>query len=250
MMTPERRVAVITGGAGAIGSACVDSFVRAGWDVWSLDKVVQAQREHVKVGVVDLADSAAINSISDQILAEGPIHALVNNAAHQLNKPLIDTSDEDWNRVLGVNVTGPFRLIRQFAPGLIQTGGAIVNVASVHAFATSVNVAAYATSKGALVALTRAAAVELGPVGVRCNAVVPGAVDTPMLREGLGRRPHPDGPEGNRRLLEERTPLGRIDGPEVIAESVLFLADGNLSPYTTGQELVVDGGALAKLSTE
>ena len=112
------------------------------------------------------------------------------------------------------------------------------------------NVAVYAISKGALAALTRSAAIELAAAGIRCNAVLPGAVDTPMLREGLDRRPHPDGPDGNLNELAARTPLGFVATADQIAPSVVHLADGELSPYTTGQMLVVDGGATIKLGTE
>jgi NAD(P)-dependent dehydrogenase (short-subunit alcohol dehydrogenase family) len=120
----------------------------------------------------------------------------------------------------------------------------------VHAVATSANVAAYAVSKGALVSLTRSAAIDLAPLGVRCNAVLPGAVKTPMLLDGLSRRPHPRGPQGNLDDLGSRTPLGFVADPEAIAPTILFLADSLRSPYTTGQSLVVDGGASIRLSTE
>ena len=112
------------------------------------------------------------------------------------------------------------------------------------------NVAVYAISKGALVALTRSAAIELAAAGIRCNAVLPGAVDTPMLRAGLDRRYHPDGPEGNLRELASRTPLGFVATPAQIAPSVVHLADGEQTPYITGQTLVIDGGATIKLGTE
>jgi NAD(P)-dependent dehydrogenase (short-subunit alcohol dehydrogenase family) len=125
-----------------------------------------------------------------------------------------------------------------------------VNVSSVHALATSPNVAAYAVSKAALAGLTRTAALELALHGIRCNAVLPGAVMSDMLRAGLSRREHPEGPQGNLDALIARTPLGFVATPEQIAPSIVFLADGERSPYTTGQLLVVDGGAMIRLGTE
>jgi NAD(P)-dependent dehydrogenase (short-subunit alcohol dehydrogenase family) len=119
-----------------------------------------------------------------------------------------------------------------------------VNVASVHGLATSQSVAAYAASKGGLIALTRAAALELAAEGVRVNAVVPGAIETEALREGFSRRQNAE------ELLISRTPLGRIGSPRDVAEAILFLADASRSSFITGQTIVVDGGALAQLSTE
>ena len=168
----------------------------------------------------------------------------------QVNKPLAETSDEEWALVMNTNVRGAFECMRALTPSLAATNGAVVNIASVHAVATSQNISAYAASKGALVALTRAAAVELAHHGIRCNAVLPGAVDTPMLQDGLSRRPHPDGPAGNLEELRQRTPLQMVASPDDIAKSVLFLADNDRSPYVTGQSLIADGGATARLSTE
>ena len=133
---------------------------------------------------------------------------------------------------------------------LSHSRGAVVNISSVHAIATSINVAVYAISKGALSALTRSAAVELAASGVRCNAVLPGAVDTAMLRDGLDRRYHPEGTAGNLAALAAGTPLGFVATPDQIAPSVVPLADSRQSPYTTGQMLVVDGGVTAKLGSE
>jgi NAD(P)-dependent dehydrogenase (short-subunit alcohol dehydrogenase family) len=130
-------------------------------------------------------------------------------------------------------------------------GGAIVNVSSVHAVATSKDIAAYAASKGGMLALTRAMAIEFAPVNVRVNAILPGAVDTPMLRAGLNRD------HAGRGSLEERlenlarnTVSGKIGTPAEIAQAIFFLADGELSSFMTGQALIVDGGATARLSTE
>ena len=118
---------------------------------------------------------------------------------------------------------------------------------SVHAFATSAGSGAYAASKGAVLAFTRAAAIDLAPDNIRVNAVLPGAVDTAMLSEGLNRS---DDPKAARSNLEQRTIMGRVGRPEEIAQAILFLADEDRSSFITGQNLIVDGGALARLSTE
>jgi NAD(P)-dependent dehydrogenase (short-subunit alcohol dehydrogenase family) len=130
-------------------------------------------------------------------------------------------------------------------------GGAIVNVSSVHAVATSKDIAAYAASKGGMLALTRAMAIEFAPVNVRVNAILPGAVDTPMLRAGMNRDHAGSGTlEDRLENLARNTVSGKIGKPEEIAQSIFFLADESQSAFMTGQALIVDGGATARLSTE
>ena len=126
-----------------------------------------------------------------------------------------------------------------------------MNVGSVHAIATSANIATCAASKGALLALTRALAIELAPDRIRINAVLPGAVDTPMLHSGLTGG-HLQGADVQEliRDLGRRTVIGRVGQPEEIAQAILFLADNDRSSFMTGQSLVVDGGTTARLSTE
>jgi NAD(P)-dependent dehydrogenase (short-subunit alcohol dehydrogenase family) len=128
---------------------------------------------------------------------------------------------------------------------------AIVNVSSVHAVATSANISAYAASKGGLLALTRAMAIEFAPDNIRVNAILPGAVDTPMLRAGL-QRGHVSGSTMTDRLenLARKTVNRRVGTPEEIAHAIYFLADSTQSSFMTGQALIIDGGATARLSTE
>jgi NAD(P)-dependent dehydrogenase (short-subunit alcohol dehydrogenase family) len=130
-------------------------------------------------------------------------------------------------------------------------GGAIVNVSSVHAVQTSANIASYAASKGGLLALTRAMAIEFAPDNIRVNAILPGAVDTPMLHAGLGRG-HVGAGDLHQRLenLASKTVNGRVGKPSEIASAIYFLADDQQSSFMTGQALIVDGGATARLSTE
>jgi NAD(P)-dependent dehydrogenase (short-subunit alcohol dehydrogenase family) len=159
---------------------------------------------------------------------------------------------EEWDAVMASNLRSVF-LAAKLAYPLLEAkgGGAIVNVSSVHAVATSKDISAYAASKGGLLALTRAMAIEFAPVNVRVNAILPGAVDTPMLRAGLGRD-HAGGGSIDQRLenLARNTVSGKIGKPEEIANAIYFLSDSNQSSFMTGQALIVDGGATARLSTE
>lgn len=154
--------------------------------------------------------------------------------------------------VMATNLRAVF-LSAQLAYPLLMAagGGAFVNVSSVHAVQTSANIAAYAASKGGILALTRAMAIEFAKDNIRVNAILPGAVDTPMLRAGLDRG-HVSGPSMSERLdnLARKTVNGRIGTPEEIAHAIYFLADDTQSSFMTGQALIVDGGATARLSTE
>lgn len=242
---------IVTGACGGIGSATTAAFREAGWYVIGIDRAPPSGTPDTDEFV--LADLAADNGISElrkKLSHVSELDALVNNAAVQVNGPLVETSDEDWDRVMNTNVRAAFQMIRAFHSALSAASGAVVNIGSVHSVATSLNVSVYAASKGALAALTRSTALELASDGIRSNAVLPGAVMTPMLEDGLGRRPHPQGLSGNANDLIARTPLGFIASPAQIAPTILHLADGDLSPYTTGQMMIVDGGATARLSTE
>jgi glucose 1-dehydrogenase len=245
------RVAVVTGAANGIGRACVTAFMEAGWDVAGIDRVDRP------VGMpgrwyarIDLGVRSTGQRLKVFFAEVGGFDALVNNAAITLPKPLSETSDEEWAAVHATNAAAPFVGMREAVP-FLRSGGAIVNVSSVHALATSNGMLAYAASKGAVVAMTRAAALELGPRGIRVNAVLPGAVDTAMLRGDMVARGGA-GQAGDDRLAEiaARTPLGRIGRPDEIASVVLFLADGERSSFITGQSIVADGGVLARLASE
>jgi NAD(P)-dependent dehydrogenase (short-subunit alcohol dehydrogenase family) len=245
------RVAVITGVTGGIGRACAVAFMEAGWDVAGLGRAARPEGLPGRwYGQVDLGLRTATERLRSFFAEVGRIDALVNNAALQVTKPVESTADADWAAVMATNAAAPFVAIREAIPYLRAARGAVVNVASVHALATSGGVAAYAASKGALVALTRSAAVELGPDGVRVNALIPGAVDTKMLRRDAGARLGGSDADAGLAALAARTPLGRIGRPEEIAQAVLFLADGERSSFITGQALVADGGVLARLASE
>jgi NAD(P)-dependent dehydrogenase (short-subunit alcohol dehydrogenase family) len=248
-----KRVVAITGVAGGIGRATAKVFYEAGWLIVGIDRREPDDLDEIHRFVrADISETDAPHHVFESIIAkEGRLDALVNNAALQICKSIVETSAEDWDAVNACNVRAVFLSMKQSYMLLKQCGGAIVNVSSVHAVATSCGIAAYAASKGALLALTRAAALEFGPDGVRVNAVLPGAVDTPMLHAGLGRG-HVQGDTTAKlvRGLGKKHVMGRVGKPQEIGQTILFLADSDRSSFMTGQALIVDGGATARLSTE
>lgn len=248
------RTLVITGAAGGIGRATVHLFAEKGWRVIGVDRAPFGDFPATGIFVRgDIADPAALDELFAQTRASTEqIHALVNNAAVQVAKPIVDTSIEEWDAVMTSNLRSVFMGVKLFHPLLKASGqGAVVNVSSVHAVATSKNIAAYAASKGGLLALTRAMAIEFAPDNIRVNAILPGAVDTQMLRAGLVRD-HAGGGSLQERLenLASKTVNGRVGTPDEIAQAIYFLANHEQSSFMTGQALIVDGGATARLSTE
>lgn len=249
------RAVLITGAAGGIGRATVHRFASQGWRVIGVDRSPFGD-DFPQDGFFiqsDISVGANLESIFEQAHAHtGYLNALVNNAAVQIAKPIIHTSVEEWDAVMASNLRSVF-LSAKLAFSLFNAagGGAIVNVSSVHAVATSANIAAYAASKGGLLALTRAMAIEFAPNNIRVNAILPGAVDTPMLRAGLVRD-HVQGGDIQTRLdnLARKTVNGRVGTPDEIAHAIYFLADSTQSSFMTGQAMIVDGGATARLSTE
>ena len=249
------RTALVTGAAGGIGRAVVDLFAANSWQVIGVDRA-QFGDGFPESGIFIQSD-ISVGENMETIFKEarrftGTLDALINNAALQVAKPLLETSVEEWDAVMASNLRSVFLGTKLAHPLLKNSGaGAIVNVSSVHAVATSADIAAYAASKGGMLAFTRAIAIEFAPDDIRVNAILPGAVDTPMLRAGLGRG-HVSGSDVLQRLdnLARKTVSGKIGTPEEIARAIYFLADHDQSSFMTGQALIVDGGATARLSTE
>ena len=254
MSTNNPKSILITGAAGGIGRATVTLFSENGWRVIGVDRA--AFDDFPTSGhfiQADLSQPDALAQIFEQARAVTPtLNALVNNAAVQVAKPLLETTVEEWDAVMASNLRSAFLGVKLAHPLLKAAGGgAVVNVSSVHAVQTSANIAAYAASKGGLLALTRAMAIEFAGDNIRVNAILPGAVDTPMLRAGLGRG-HVSGGDIHTRLdnLARKTVNGRVGQPAEIARAIYFLADDEQSSFMTGQAMIVDGGATARLSTE
>ena len=164
----------------------------------------------------------------------GRIHVLVNAAGIQLRKPAIDVEEEEWQALLAVNLSAAFALSRAAAPALIEHKGSIINIASLSATRVLPNIVPYGATKAALTQLSNGLAVELGPSGVRVNAIAPGHIITPMTQPDLAK------PDVSGRLLP-RIPLGRFGTADEVAEAAIFLASQR-ARYITGTVLAVDGG--------
>ena len=249
------KTVLITGAAGGIGRATVKLFAEYGWQVIGVDR--SEFGEPFPENGLFIQSDVSVGANLETIFAKahaytGSLNALVNNAGIQVSKPLLQTSVDEWDTVMANNLRSVFLSVKLAHPLFKNAGGgAIVNVSSVHAVATSVNIAAYAASKGGLLAFTRAMAIEFAPDNIRVNAILPGAVDTPMLRAGM-QRGHLQGVDIQDRLdnLARKTVNGRVGLPSEIAHAIYFLADDTQSSFMTGQALIVDGGATARLSTE
>jgi NAD(P)-dependent dehydrogenase (short-subunit alcohol dehydrogenase family) len=255
MMSEKKRTVLITGSEGGIGRASVDLFLEKGWRVIGVDRR-QNSEDHsadffsIEADISEPGQIANIYSQAEKIT--GVLDAVINNAAIQIAKSIMDTTAEEWDITMASNLRSVFLGVKLAHPFLVAAGGgAIVNVSSVHAIATSANISAYAASKGGLLALTRAMAIEFAPNAIRVNAILPGAVDTPMLRGSMERDLF-----GNATIqarldnLASKTVNGRVGLPREIASAIYFLADNDQSSFMTGQALVIDGGATARLSTE
>lgn len=252
---PEQRVMMITGAAGGIGRATVQLFHEKGWRVIGVDR--KAFGDGFPAGGLfiqaDISLQESIHTIFEKTNQyTDTLDALINNAAYQVNKSILETTVEEWDLVMASNLRSVFLSAKLAHPLLAANGGgAIVNTSSVHAIQTSSKIAAYAASKGGLLALTRQMAIDFAKDNIRVNAILPGAVDTPMLRDGMGRGHLTDGSIHERlENLARKTVNGRVGRPEEIAHGIYFLADSEQSSFMTGQSLVVDGGATCRLSTE
>lgn len=241
----ENRVAIVTGAAKGIGEAVARAFAREGARVALLDvddsaaKVAESlggRGRYFRCDVSRWADvSAAVRSAVDAL---GDVSFLVNNAGIQTYGTCVDTSEEDWDRTINVNLKSAFLCSKAALPSMLKRGGGVViNLSSVQAFVSQNQVAAYTTSKTALLGLTRSIAVDYAPK-VRCVAICPGTVDTPMLRDAIQLSPNPT------EVLQEchdMHPVKRIGTPEEVAELILFCCSDKAG-FITGQPIRIDGG--------
>jgi NAD(P)-dependent dehydrogenase (short-subunit alcohol dehydrogenase family) len=238
-------VSVITGGASGIGRATARLLAGRG-DVVLADLDAQALESARGDGfdtvTMNVADSADWSRLAGYLANRyGRLDALVHNAGIAHIAPLVETSDEDLESVLRINVLSVLFGTRACWDLLIGTPGCVVNVASVSALVGQDRAAAYVASKGAVVSVTRALAVELAPYGVRVNSVCPGSTDTPLLDRHFSALP--DGAQARRRL-EQRHPIGRLLTPDDIAPTIVHLVSGGAAAIT-GSNIVVDGGLTA-----
>ena len=233
------KYALITGGSRGIGRACVEELCRRGWQVTFCyltheeDARQLAARTGAKAVQCDVADWDAARRLVAETIKGGGLDLLVNNAALSLVGLTQDVSRDEWERLLGVNLTGPFACVSVALPYMIRNkSGRIINVSSVWGLHGAACEAAYSATKAALIGMTRALAQEVGPSGITVNAVAPGVIDTDMNAH-LG--------EGDRADLADRTPLGRLGTADDVARAVAFLASEEAA-FITGQVLGVDGG--------
>ncbi len=232
---------VITGGGSGIGAACARAFLDAGTRVGVLDLDPGEWADpDVHPVVADVTDQDSLDAAMQQVAdAFGAIDVLVNNAGISAVGTVEDNDEEEWHRVLDVNLVGMVRATKAALPYLRRsTHAAIVNVSSIAATAGLPNRVLYSASKGAVHALTLAMAADSVTEGIRVNCVSPGTADTPWVARLLSST---DDPEGERRRLEARQPIGRLVAADEVAAAVRFLADPS-NGATTGVSLPVDGG--------
>jgi len=246
---------IVTGAAGGIGAATVENLVNQGIFVFAVDKNSEALAKILtaidptssltQAIVADITIEKECQAISDTVKNKRiRVKGLVNNAAvGAFNMSVENTSFEDWQRIISINLTSLYLMAKYSLP-LIRSagGGAVVNVSSIHAYATSTGVAPYAAAKGGVLTLTKTMALDLAPDNIRVVCIIPGATDTPMLRQHAER-------EG-KTLAELGFPtsenaIGRIAQPEEVADVIAFALSRGAS-FITGSSLIPDGGILAK----
>jgi meso-butanediol dehydrogenase/(S,S)-butanediol dehydrogenase/diacetyl reductase len=251
-MRLEGKVAVITGGGTGIGAATARRFAEEGAKIVvtgrRLEPLEAVAKETGGLAVAgDVADEEhARDAVGEAVETFGGVDVLVANAGLGFGGAVGDVEDERWARTLDVNLTGAFRFVRAAIPAMLERGGgSIVLVSSVSALVTGTDSAAYATSKAAMLGLTRSVAVDYGPRGIRANALCPGWVRTPMGDESMQSLAAERGLELDEayRLATARIPLRRPATAEEIAACCLFLASDE-SSIVTGTVLVADGGGL------
>jgi len=251
----SERVAVVTGSATGIGFAIAQRLAAEGARVLcadidrdGLDAAVnrlQGDGQQVVGHPCDVSDAGQVEELMARAAElDGP-HILVSNAAIQFEGLIEETTPEDWDRVFSVNVRGVFLAARAAIPLMRSAGsGSIINMASVNGFWAEPQLTAYCAAKGAVIALTKAIAVEVGRHGIRCNSICPGYIDTGMARRYIDVQADP---EAARHNAEQMHALGRLGLPEEIAAMAHYLASDD-SSFCTGQQFVVDGGLTAGAS--
>lgn len=241
------KSAIVTGVGSGLGQAIARELAQEGARVIGCD-VNDAAGEETMAAVgayrhADVSREADVQALVTAAVEEfGRLDVMVNNAAIQIEHELVETTEDDLDRILAVNLKGVFFGCKHAVLAMRESGGgAIVNVASVLALVGDGILAAYCAAKGGVLGITRATAVQYGGNGIRCNAICPGDIDTPLVQAYFDAAPDP---AAKRSEVEAEYPLGRIAQPDEIARAVVFLASDD-SAFMSGQPLVVDGGLLA-----
>lgn len=244
----DGRTAVVTGGASGIGAATVRCLAAAGASVAALDIDTEGLTGSSPATMeihCDVADehsvAAAVRQCHDRW--DDHIDVLVNVAGIEQTSGFADTTIDEWDRILDINLRGAFLLCREVAPGMVRRGkGSIINLSSTNGLVGSHAGVAYGASKGGMVVMTKDLAIEMAHTGVRVNAVCPGTIDTPLVRRYIDHNPDPAAAE---RSVMRAMPIGRLGRPEEVAEAILFFASDR-SSLCTGVALPVDGGLTAR----
>jgi len=248
-MRLEGTVAVVTGAASGIGRAGAIEFAKAGARVAAVDINGAGLDETVRTIVAaggtalpvccDVSDADSVQSLVSNVVAElGQVNTLFNNAAIQISKTIEDTTPEEWARQMAINVGGIFLCSKYFLPHLRKTRGAIINMSSVNGFFVEPMCAGYCATKGAIIALTKAMAIDHGREGIRVNSICPGYIDAGLAEAYFQAQPDPAAARAAAGGLHA---LGRIGRPEEVARVAVFLASADAS-FMTGAAVVVDGG--------
>ena len=244
------KVAIVTGGAKGIGAATVECLLREGAKVLAADVIfagvisgdVAAAPECIACDISRADDCE--RAVRAAVELYGGLDILVNNAGIQSYGDALTTTEEVWDRTMNVNLKGQWLMSRAAIPAMLKrAGGAIVNVSSVQGLATQRNVLSYATSKHAMIGLTRTMALDFASRGIRVNCVCPGTVDTPMVQASIASDKDPEKLRG---ILDRMHPLGHIAKPVEIAEVIAFLVSDRAS-FVTGTIMTVDGGLLVPI---
>lgn len=249
-MKLQNKVAIVTGSGRGIGRAIAIELAKAGANVVVTSRHTEECQEVCDVIDADGGASLCVkcdvsksdevkNLVKETVEKFGTVDILVNNAGIVRQKPLTETSEEDWDLTLDVNLKGAFLFCKEVAPIMMEKkSGKIISIASIAGEVGFMNLSAYCASKGGLVNLTRELALELAPYNVQVNAIDPGVIETQMT-EGMLED------EESKNGLLAQIPMGRVGQPEEIGKAALFLASDDAS-YVTGQTLAVDGGWVAK----
>lgn len=244
----QDRVAVVTGGSRGIGQAIARRLAEAGATVVIGDLNEPSDpvgHRSISCAHLDVAAEDSVETFIAQVVAtHGNLDIVVNNAGIMFEEPVVGHSTDRWARALAVNLTGPFLMVKHASEHLAARQGTIVNLGSIEGYACNPNHAAYAATKGGIHGLTKALAVDLGPMGIRCNAVAPGWIDTELNASYVDSHPER---EKIVEALARLHPVGRIGDPADVANVVAWLASPR-SGFVTGQVITIDGGRTARPS--